>query len=308
VTVTDPKDQTTWRATADAEGYYEIERGLLHNHKGKDAEDRCPVFGISAEHEGDRVDATYEGPLREPDRSAEHTKDLVIQGGDQWDVTITYKEDVDGEEREGDKKKTVSRHYAATFKARVRLAEADRRTSLYRSEDSSIEFYDNYNWHYIDNECNHRGGFTGEKKSRVPLPIEVQFNPGSQRYYFRFEPPSEVIPYRFAGQLLGPDPHCTGAWEYEAPSSWSVLPSDWEEAIGQRQYTPGQTRIAGDAILDANVALVWPENPQMFELQMRGDMFQAIFMMNAQIGGYSPLILTSLPIKQTLTWEIKRPE
>ncbi len=227
---------------------------------------------------------------------------------DQWDVTITYTEDVDGEEREGDKKRTVSRHYAATFKARVRLAEADSRTSVYRSEDCSVDFHDNYTWHYIDNECNHRGGFTGEKVGRVPVPIEVQFNPGSQRYYFRFEPPSEVISYRFAGQLLGPDQHCTGAWEYEAPSSWSVLPSDWEETIGQRQYTAGQSRLAGDAILDGGVAAVWPDNPQMFEPSMRGDVMQAIFMMNAQIGGYAPMVLVSLPTRQTLAWEIKRPE
>jgi len=227
---------------------------------------------------------------------------------DKWDVTITYTEDVDGEEREGDKKRTVSRHYAATFKARVRLAEADSRTSVYRSEDCSIDFHDNYNWHYVDNECNHRGGFTGEKVGRVPLPIEVQFNPGSQRYYFRFDPPSEVISYKFAGQLLGPDQHCTGAWEYEAPSSRSVLPADWEESIGQRQYTPGQTHITGNAILDGGMAFAWPDNPQMFEPQMRGDMFQAASMMNAQIGGYSPMVLLNLPIKQTLTWEIKRPE
>jgi len=308
VTVTDPKDQTTWQAMADREGYYEIDRGLLHNHKGKDDEDRCPVFKISAESQGDRVDDTYEGNLREPDTHAEFTKDLVIQRDDQWDVTITYTEDVEGEEREGDKRRTVSRHYAATYKARVLLAEADSQRSLFRSEDCSIELHDNYHWHYIDNECNHRGGFTGEKAGRVPLPIEVQFNPGSQRYYFRFDPPSEVIPYKFAGQLLGPDQHCTGAWEYEAPSSRSVLPADWEEMGELRQYTPGQTHITGNAILDGGMALVWPDNPQMFEPQMRGDMFQAIFMMNAQIGGYSPLILSSLPIKQTLTWEIKRPE
>jgi hypothetical protein len=227
---------------------------------------------------------------------------------DQWDVAITYTEDVEGEEREGDKKRTVSRHYAATFKARVRLAEADSQRSLYRSEDCSIELHDNYTWHYVDNECNHRGGFAGEKGGRIPLSIEVQFNPGSERYYFRFDPPSEVISYKFAGQLLGPDPHCTGAWEYEAPSSRSVLPAGWEEAIGQRQYTPGQTRITGDAILDKGMTGVWPDNPQMFEPSMRGDMFQAIFMMNAQIGGYSPLVILNAPIKQTLTWEIKRPE
>ena len=92
VKVVDPRDKTTWEATADAEGKYEIKKGLLHNHKGKDDENRCPKFEISAELGGDRVDDTYEGPLREPDRNAEHVKNLVIPR-DRWLVTVTYTEE-----------------------------------------------------------------------------------------------------------------------------------------------------------------------------------------------------------------------
>jgi hypothetical protein len=79
VMVIDPKDGTTWKATTDAEGKYQIKDALLHTHKGSKGELRCPQFQISAELEGDRATDTYEGPLRKPDRSVEFTKDLVIK-------------------------------------------------------------------------------------------------------------------------------------------------------------------------------------------------------------------------------------
>jgi hypothetical protein len=118
VTVTDPKDNTTWTAVADAEGKYEIKDGLLHNHKGKDEEDRCPQFKISAEHQGDRVDDTYQGPLREPNRSAEHVKDLVIPR-DTWQLQLAYHEQVTHNKRDvqttSDGTATVENHITGSL-------------------------------------------------------------------------------------------------------------------------------------------------------------------------------------------------
>ncbi|MFO7755408.1 MAG: hypothetical protein R6V34_05440 [Bacteroidales bacterium] len=60
----------TWTVTTDNEGNYEIQDVILH----KD----CSPFKISAVHEGERVDDTYEGPLEEPDKTYRHKKDLII--------------------------------------------------------------------------------------------------------------------------------------------------------------------------------------------------------------------------------------
>jgi hypothetical protein len=119
VTVTDPKDGTQWQATADPEGEYRIEDALLHTHEGDDDWPRCPVFQISAEHEGDRVDDTYEGTLREPDKSAEHTKDLVIQHDDRWELEIEYHEQVSYTTREQHGDATLEEHISGTLDYRI---------------------------------------------------------------------------------------------------------------------------------------------------------------------------------------------
>lgn len=118
VTVVDPKDGTKWEATADAKGKYEIKKGLLHNHKGKDEEDRCPEFRISADHQGDRTDDTYVGPLREPNPSEEFTKDLVINRIG-WALEVEYHEQIRHDKKDvqaaGDMTVTTEEHLAGTL-------------------------------------------------------------------------------------------------------------------------------------------------------------------------------------------------
>jgi hypothetical protein len=89
VTVTDPKDGTKWETDAGQDGKYEIKRALLHAPRDKKGWKRCPVFKISATYKGDRVDDTYEGTLLEPDRNAEHTKDLTIKVRPQYETALT---------------------------------------------------------------------------------------------------------------------------------------------------------------------------------------------------------------------------
>ena len=119
VTVTDPKDGTQWHATTDLEGEYRIDDALLHVHEGADGWPRCPVFKISAEHEGDRVDDTYEGNLREPNTSAELTKDLVIHRVDRWELEIEYHEQVSYNNREERGDATWEEHITGTLDYRI---------------------------------------------------------------------------------------------------------------------------------------------------------------------------------------------
>ena len=94
VVVVDPIDGTKWEAVADDEGNYKIKDALLHEHTGNDGKPRCPKFRITAEYGSFSVEDTYEGPLHEPDKSAEYEKNLVIPIADlilqitasaQWD-------------------------------------------------------------------------------------------------------------------------------------------------------------------------------------------------------------------------------
>ncbi|MCP4125412.1 MAG: carboxypeptidase regulatory-like domain-containing protein [Bacteroidetes bacterium] len=59
-----------WEVTTDENGYYEIPDAILHKE--------CGPFQLVAEHDGDWVNATYDGILEEPDRTARLKKDLLI--------------------------------------------------------------------------------------------------------------------------------------------------------------------------------------------------------------------------------------
>lgn len=91
ITVTDPKDGTTWKAIADKSGKYEIKNALLHK--------TCAPFKIQAEHQGSVEQDIYQGNLEKPAKSAELNKDLVIHL-DYWEGTITHHWSVKSEKGE----------------------------------------------------------------------------------------------------------------------------------------------------------------------------------------------------------------
>jgi len=91
VTVTDPKDGTTWQATADNKGKYEIKKALLHK--------TCSPFQIQADFQGSVEDDIYQGHLEKPEKNAELNKDLVIHL-DYWEGTITHHWSVHSEKGE----------------------------------------------------------------------------------------------------------------------------------------------------------------------------------------------------------------
>ncbi|MGQ9671493.1 MAG: carboxypeptidase-like regulatory domain-containing protein, partial [Desulfosoma sp.] len=88
VRVVDPKDNTTWETTAGADGMYRIKDAPLHVHKDGKGRPRCPVFKISARHEGDQTEDSFEGKLTDPNPSAELSKDLVIKRRKAGDLDV----------------------------------------------------------------------------------------------------------------------------------------------------------------------------------------------------------------------------
>jgi hypothetical protein len=71
VVITDPHDDTTWTATTDGSGYYEVVGALLHAN--------CSPFNIRAAHQGDEVRDVFFGPLIDPDPSERLEKNLIIK-------------------------------------------------------------------------------------------------------------------------------------------------------------------------------------------------------------------------------------
>jgi len=70
VVVTDPHDGRIWETSAEEEGSYEMEDVILH--------ELCSPFEIRGEYQEAKVESTYTGPLREPDESERHEKNLLI--------------------------------------------------------------------------------------------------------------------------------------------------------------------------------------------------------------------------------------
>ncbi len=89
VEIRDTKDDTTWTATADEEGRYEILKGPQHTHVGPNNSTRCPKFEIAADYEGARAEDTYEGPLSSPDPGHVFEKDLHIKPA-VYDVSVGF--------------------------------------------------------------------------------------------------------------------------------------------------------------------------------------------------------------------------
>jgi hypothetical protein len=219
VTVVDPRDGTTWKATADAEGKYEIEKGLLHNHKGKDDENRCPKFEISAELGGDRVDDTYEGPLREPDRNAEHVKDLVIQR-DRWLVTVTYTEEMTYAGGSGPDVGPWkgSRSFTQTLKAelnRTRKGEpASNGRRFYEATTANLELEDHFQQvTQVESGGKAVASWHGEKHGPVGALVRLQFNDRQKHCYLDSkdvtgDPPVWKTTFQWSGFPPIPDGAC----------------------------------------------------------------------------------------------------
>jgi hypothetical protein len=230
---------------------------------------------------------------------------------DQWDVKITYSEDLGGTYNPGGKTKvTVTRHYSVTFKARVKFVKADGRKATYRSDDADIQFHDNYNSNTVHEVCSYRGGFTGNKSGRVPVPIQVAFNSHNHTYSFGMSSTkSDLVSYRLSGNLLGPNEQCTGIWQQEVQQqSQAVVPRGLEKGEGppeNRTYAPGQLSITGQASWDDYMTGAWPTpgTPPTHSLLMPPS-YRLVYLPLVYDWGKFP----NMRFKKTLSWEIKRPK
>ena len=106
----------SWSTTADRKGNYELDDVVLH--------ESCSPHSVSATHEGDRVDDTYDGPLSEPETGARHRKDLLIipETVYAWTGTLTLRSSKElhceaQKEGPGEAMRTLSLH-----ESRVQLA------------------------------------------------------------------------------------------------------------------------------------------------------------------------------------------
>jgi hypothetical protein len=249
-------------------------------------------------------------PKYEPGAKKELAKKEFNIVCDQWDVKITYTEDLSGTYKPGDAKITVTRNYSVTFKARVKFVEADRRKATYRSDDSDIQLHDNYNSHTVHDVCSYRGGFTGNKSGRGPVPIHFTLNSHNQTYSFGLgDTRSDLVSYTLSGNLLGPHEQCTGIWQQEVQQqSGAVVPRGLEKGEGppqNRTWTPGQESITGQASWEDYVTGAWPRSgtPPTHSLLMP-QCYQIVYHPLVYDWGKSP----NMKIKKTLSWEIKRPK
>jgi hypothetical protein len=250
-------------------------------------------------------------PKYDPHKRKELAKKEFNIVCDQWDVKITYTEDLGGTYSPGAKTKiTVTRNYSVTFKARVKFVKADRRKATYRSDDSDIQFHDNYNSHTVQEVCGYRGGFTGNKSGRGPVPIHFTLNSHNHTYSFGMgSTRSDLVSYTLSGNLLGPHEQCTGIWQQEVQQqSGAVVPRGLEKGEGppqNRTWTPGQESITGQASWEDYVVGAWPKpaTPPTHSLLMP-QCYRIV---------YHPLVydwgkFPNMKIKKTLSWEIKRPK
>jgi hypothetical protein len=230
---------------------------------------------------------------------------------DQWDVKITYSEELGGTYNPGAKTKiTVTRHYSVTFKARVKFVKADRRKATYRSDDSDIQFHDNYNSHTVQEVCSYRGGFTGNKSGRGPVPIQVTLNSHNHTYSFGLgSTKTNLLGYTLSGNLLGPHEQCTGIWQQEVQQgSQAVVPRGLEKGEGppqNRTWTPGQESITGQASWEDYMIGAWPTSgtPPTHSLLMP-QCYRMLYLPLVYDWGKFP----NMRFKKTLSWEITRPK
>ena len=228
---------------------------------------------------------------------------------DQWDVTITYSEEVGGTYDYSDEHKiTVQRNYSATFKARVKLVERDTRTATYESTDAEVQIQDNYNHHSVSDPCSWRGGFNGSKGGRVPAEVKLRLNTNNHTYHVGLGKWSgDGATYTLSGNVFGGVPQCSGAWQKEVTSV--ALPRGWEKGEGppeSRTWAPGQTSFTFQNSWDDSMAGIWPDcGPPPATPHF---MVRPAYMLT-----YTPLVFDwgrfpQMKIKRLLSWEVTRPK
>jgi hypothetical protein len=228
---------------------------------------------------------------------------------DQWDVKITYTEDLGGTYNPGATKITVKRSYSGTFKARVKLIKTSTTTATYESSDAEVQIHDNYNHHTAREECSWRGGFNGSKGGRAPVEVELRFNTHNHTYHVGLGKWSgDGASYTLGGNLFGTSQGCSGAWQQEISSI--VLPRGWEKGEGppsSRPWAPGQTSFTFQTSWDDYMTGIWPQGAVAPPPAL------SVMMPAAYRIVYHPLVydwgkFPNMRFKKTLSWEIKRPK
>lgn len=228
---------------------------------------------------------------------------------DQWDVKITYTEDLGGTYNHGATKITVKRSYSGTFKARVKLIKTSSTTATYESSDAEVQIHDNYNHHTAREECSWRGGFNGSKGGRAPVEVELRFNTHNHTYHVGLGKWSgDGASYTLGGNLFGTSQGCSGAWQQEISSI--VLPRGWEKGEGppsSRPWAPGQTSFTFQTSWDDYMTGIWPQGAVAPPPAL------SVMMPAAYRIVYHPLVydwgkFPNMKIKKTLSWEITRPK
>jgi hypothetical protein len=229
---------------------------------------------------------------------------------DQWDVKITYTEDLGGTYNPGGKTKiTVKRSYSGTFKARVKLIKTSSTTATYESRDAEVQIHDNYNHHTAREECSWRGGFNGNKSGRVPIEVKFGLNTHNHTYHVGLGKWSgDGTTYTRGGNLFGTSQGCSGAWQLEISSI--VLPRGWEKGEGppsSRPWAPGQTSVTFQTSWDDYMTGIWPQGavapPPALSVMMPAA-YGIVYHLLVYDWGKFP----NMKIKKTLSWEITRPK
>jgi len=335
--------------TAQAGETTEIKVSELRNEEGQPTQDwqrivvkveKGTILNAEAQHEGYYVfkvgtDPAVTVQYRAPDACKPDTETLTVFNTcemrnkvekrkkkeikkkefdivcDQWDVTITYSEDVGGTYQETEEhKKTVQRNYSATFKARVKFVEGDGRTATYESEDAEVQIQDNYNHHSVlDNgECAWRGGFNGSKSGRVPVEVKFRLNTHNHTYHVGLGKWSgDGITYTLGGNIFGSLEGCSGAWQKEVTSV--DRPRGWEKGEGppeSRTWAPGQTSFTFQNSWDDYATGVWPDClPPPVNLKGLAEICYGLTYVPFVFDwGHTP----QMKIKKSLSWEVTRPK
>jgi len=297
---------TILNAEAKVEGYYVIKVGtdpaVTVQYRAPDAcqpdTETLTVFNTCEKRN------TYEKFPKNEIKKKEF--DIVC---DQWDVTITYSEDLGGTYQETEEHKiTVQRNYSATFKARVKFVEGDGRTATYESKDAEVQIQDNYNHHSMTDVCSWRGGFNGSKSGRAPVEVKFRLNTHNHTYHVGLGKWSgDGTTYTLSGNVFGSIPECSGAWQKEVTSV--AVPLGWEKGEGppeSRTWAPGQTSFTFQNSWDDYGTGVWPDcspppvNLNIFAITSYGLTYSRVVF----DWGRSP----QMKIKKSLSWEVTRPK
>jgi hypothetical protein len=310
VVVIDPKDNTKWETDAGPDGKYEIKRALLHVPENDKGWPLCPKFKISAEYEGDRVDDTYEGPLKAPDRNAEHTKDLTIKLRDRWNVELTFTKTVAGQEQlgEGGLTRQVGGSYSATVKAVVEYVRSQGSDRIFESKSAELDLNDTFWQHLVlqanDLTCEGRISWTGTHNGKIQVPVIMRIHTKAKRCSFGFgRPGGDPITYKMAVNLWGDD-RCGGAraWNGESQVKDALFSADGIDAEHLPKpipFSPGQKEVSGQDQWNSTLWLVrsWGA------LSVPMEQFPALWRPMVGLLKASSLISKKIPANMNLSWK-----